>query len=313
MRSPLPTVKEACSILQQEESQRDVLQPENADSESFAMGHSADRCWTIIGYPKWHSKHKGGSQKKREKEMGQNSRWKNQEKGGKGKKVAVAASQRQGAKPENSGITLQKLEQLLRNMLSTGKNVNWTGGGSESDEDAECNFAGMVICNAAATMMKDWIVDLGASDHMTSDLAKLKNPVEAHNYPLIQLPNGKTSRITHVGSVRLNNDLELKNVLYGPDFKHNLISVNKLIKDDKCRVQFHPSMCTIQDEESEKIKEIGRVCNGLYYLINEDMKKIMSRLKLQGTKHSANLGEVGPGKHRLSKAMIWHLDVVMHQ
>ncbi|XP_074326518.1 uncharacterized protein LOC141664465 [Apium graveolens] len=80
MMTPLPTVEMACSSIQQEEAQRDVLRnTDNYVVEASAMyssrsgerfvdkgvctvcgakGHSGERCWTIVGYPKWHHKHK---------------------------------------------------------------------------------------------------------------------------------------------------------------------------------------------------------------------------------------------------------------
>lgn len=75
MLQPLPTVEVADAAIQQEESQSDLLS--RADIELSAMftksnlesrnvsctacggrGHSADKCWTVVGYPKWHHKHK---------------------------------------------------------------------------------------------------------------------------------------------------------------------------------------------------------------------------------------------------------------
>lgn len=69
MITPLPSVDFACSSLQQEESQRSVLNPVKAPMESFAMyskgsaetvicsacgvkGHMTEKCWTLVGYPK---------------------------------------------------------------------------------------------------------------------------------------------------------------------------------------------------------------------------------------------------------------------
>ncbi|XP_074342182.1 uncharacterized protein LOC141679630 [Apium graveolens] len=76
--TPLPSVDSASAMLQQEEAQRDLL-ASNRDTDTEVMtmyskgqsskiyncttcggkGHTADRCWTVIGYPKWHLKYKG--------------------------------------------------------------------------------------------------------------------------------------------------------------------------------------------------------------------------------------------------------------
>lgn len=69
---PLPSVDEAYNLLQQEESQRDVLLTMRNESDTLVMygksieemvqcsacgkpGHSKDKCWTIVGYPSWHN------------------------------------------------------------------------------------------------------------------------------------------------------------------------------------------------------------------------------------------------------------------
>lgn len=68
MQSPLPTVEAACKQLQQEESQRDVLNVSKVPLESSAMygkkgeelvctacggkGHKTEKCWTVVVYPR---------------------------------------------------------------------------------------------------------------------------------------------------------------------------------------------------------------------------------------------------------------------
>ena len=64
-------------------------------------------------------------------------------------------------------------------------------------------------------------------------------------------------------------------------FKHNLLSVNKLCHDEKCSVVFHESYCIIQDKDTNEVRGIGKGENGLYYLINEPMKKILKDLNAQ--------------------------------
>lgn len=72
---PLPTVESAYATLQQEESQKDLFTVAENDVSAMygraqneykgpactACGnknHSTDRCWTVLGYPRWHRKYK---------------------------------------------------------------------------------------------------------------------------------------------------------------------------------------------------------------------------------------------------------------
>ncbi|WOG95394.1 hypothetical protein DCAR_0414710 [Daucus carota subsp. sativus] len=71
MQIPLPTVEAACAVIQQEESQIDVLStgemeysamqtkgPGSSDNKSplctacGGKGHASDKCWSVTGYPK---------------------------------------------------------------------------------------------------------------------------------------------------------------------------------------------------------------------------------------------------------------------
>ena len=82
------------------------------------------------------------------------------------------------------------------------------------------------------------------------------------------MPNGKNSVISHKGSVLINTDLTLNDVLHVLTFKHNLISVHKLSKDECCKVLFEPTSCTIIDQTTSKVKVKGQAIHGLYYHID---------------------------------------------
>ena len=112
-----------------------------------------------------------------------------------------------------------------------------------------------------------WILDSGASDHICFDkdfFHELKKPHDKEHFVVIS--NGKRIKVNTTRSVKLANGLTLKNVLYALGFKFNLISVNELAKDMKCKVWFYDNQCFIQGHSMMKHLVLGRAKNALYYL-----------------------------------------------
>lgn len=79
-----------------------------------------------------------------------------------------------------------------------------------------------------------WIIDSGASAHMTSSSHTLSNLRHVASHMTINLPTGDDSQITHMGDAVLPNGLILKNVLVVIQFKHNLLSIHILARDNNC-------------------------------------------------------------------------------
>ncbi|KAL2905450.1 Retrovirus-related Pol polyprotein from transposon RE1 [Bienertia sinuspersici] len=184
MWSPLPTVEEACAKLQQEERQRELLSTVKEEGETSAMfskstnrtnsfgnlkgeeqgctvcggkKHTADKCWKVIGYPKWHAKSKKFPQKK-EKEQGTGI------KGRTGQNNKFAAST--NTQGDDIGLTAQQIEQLLK-LIPSGSKASKSG--YDTEEELDNSFAGMTSCFNATSCHNRWIIDSGASDHMVAD------------------------------------------------------------------------------------------------------------------------------------------------
>ncbi|GJY74211.1 hypothetical protein Tco_0478642, partial [Tanacetum coccineum] len=66
-------------------------------------------------------------------------------------------------------------------------------------------------------------------------------------------PNGTLAIISHVGNLKLSNNVIIYDVLVVPGYFVSLLSVNKLIRDSKMFVGFVENKCYIQDLEKEKI------------------------------------------------------------
>ena len=168
---PLPSVETACSILQQEELQREVLEEEqsiNAASALYSKGHEAlfskaseercghcgnkrhttEKCQQLIGYPHWHPKGRKSSQKKQSKELPRIP---------KGRTATYVESTTYKSTDGGISLTSSQIEQLLRLLPQP------TRASAESEKDEfEQSFAGNVYCSSASTKTTEWILDTGA-------------------------------------------------------------------------------------------------------------------------------------------------------
>ncbi|GJY39355.1 ribonuclease H-like domain-containing protein [Tanacetum coccineum] len=100
------------------------------------------------------------------------------------------------------------------------------------------------------------------------DISKLKLTVGYRNITL--------SKITHVGNLKLNNDVVLFDVFVVPEYCVCLLYVNRLIKDSKLSVGFDETKCYIQDLKKKRTLEIGSEFGGLYVFDKEYNKSVVS-------------------------------------
>ncbi|KAL2940477.1 Retrovirus-related Pol polyprotein from transposon TNT 1-94 [Bienertia sinuspersici] len=142
MKSPLPSVEEACNMLLQEEAQKENLKAVKSEGDPVALytkggnartneneegcnvcggkKHTSERCWKVIGYPKWHPMYKK-QLKLKEGESGK--KW-HPKKGSKTERVAANAQ----AQGEHTALTPQQIEQLLKLLPSS---CGWAHNASE--------------------------------------------------------------------------------------------------------------------------------------------------------------------------------------
>ncbi|KAI0523253.1 hypothetical protein KFK09_005647 [Dendrobium nobile] len=89
----------------------------------------------------------------------------------------------------------------------------------------------------------DWILDSGASSHLTADVNNLQQSAPYNGLDSISIANGSNLSIQNSGQSLLplpdsNSKLNLKNILHVPSISHNLLSVSRLTSDNNISISF---------------------------------------------------------------------------
>ena len=83
----------------------------------------------------------------------------------------------------------------------------------------------------------EWVIDTGATNHMVTTTHYFTTMQLVHNVT-VNLPNGQSVNVTHIGCIQLTASLLLTDVLCVPVFDFNLISVSKLTPSLQCCIFF---------------------------------------------------------------------------
>ena len=86
-----------------------------------------------------------------------------------------------------------------------------------------------------------WIIDSGATDHMTSKSQLFNTYTLNPSNKKIVVANGSLATIAGFEDIYITPTLILKNVLHVPKFSANLVAIQKLTHDLKCYAIFLPS------------------------------------------------------------------------
>jgi hypothetical protein len=93
-------------------------------------------------------------------------------------------------------------------------------------------------------------VNSGATDHITGELEKLSVHDKYHGGDQVHTASGAGMRINHVGHSILHfpiRDIHLKHILHVPHANKNLISVNRLVRNNHAFLEFHPNHFSLKD------------------------------------------------------------------
>ncbi|XP_075491104.1 uncharacterized protein LOC142529454 [Primulina tabacum] len=282
---PLPNLNRAYAMIIQEERVPDItLEKEHrSDAMAFAIqtpshsrgradgkektvacssckrtGHDAGSCFELIGYPDWWGDRPRGRGRGLTSRAQSGQRPAGNAIGGRGHGGQIRANaaqvtghgtiaQGQITETDKSGISGLSSEQwnVSLNLLNTQKDGN------------------QERLNGKRRIM-EWIIDTGASHHMTGRLESMSYVERVPACP-VGLLDGKETIAEKSGTVVFNEYLKLKNVLYVPNLKCSLISVSQLNEELNCVVQFNDKICVMQDRNSRMLIGAGEQREGLYY------------------------------------------------
>ena len=259
LMQPLPSIRNIYSLISQEEKQRQLGTP-HTTLEPAAMAvrqhqrpsnsnrkplhcthcdrdhHTIDTCYKLHGYPPGHRLHKSNRNKK-----GSSS----------------------SANHVQNNPTMQELKSAMPNLSDSEYQQILTM--MNDKKEPQANSAGL---SYYPLPLHRWLIDSGATDHITSTSHSFTSTNNNPSIPPVVLPSGEKASIISVGNASLNSSLSLNNVLYVPSFKVNLMSVSKLTQGLHCSISFFPNWCILQDLATRKTIGLGKQQGGLYYLVS---------------------------------------------
>ncbi|KAJ9560019.1 hypothetical protein OSB04_005179 [Centaurea solstitialis] len=114
-----------------------------------------------------------------------------------------------------------------------------------------------------------WMMDSGASHHLTSCPTTLSSISEYGGPDEVTLGDGTGLSISHIGSTKLSSKTKLLNlpdILCVPNMRTNLISVAKLCRTNNVSVEFFPFHFFVKDLKTGAPIMRGENINDVYYL-----------------------------------------------
>lgn len=214
------------------------------------LGHTIERCYEIVGYPPGWVKRSNNFVNK--PVVNHN----------------VVSNSGSSQLPFSTEQITKLMSLINDNSVGGSACSNMAGTFVNFNTFFNSNFDKFFNSNATKTSPNvnlGWIIDSGATQHMTGSSKGLLNTVDVSDLNMtVSHPNGTLAKIDKIGNLRLSNNITLFGVLIVPEYCVSLLSVHKLSKDSKLFVGFDESNCYIQDLSIMKNVGTGKECAGLY-------------------------------------------------
>lgn len=123
-----------------------------------------------------------------------------------------------------------------------------------------------VACLTQSSSLGPWVLDSGASDHISGNLRLLSHFTNATSIPFATFANGSKAEVKAVGRANPLPSLALDSVLHIPKCPFNLVSVSELTRSLNCSITFNNNSVVIQDRGTGRMIGAGYESQGLYHL-----------------------------------------------
>ena len=152
---------------------------------------------------------------------------------------------------------------------------------------------GTVLNITAPVLNNTWIIDSGATDHMTFDVRHVPT-LKPSSRNCVSTANGNTNTVLGERSSNLTKTLHLDSVLVVPSLNYNLLSVSQITTTLSCVVIFGPNSCVFKDIQTQQTIGYGIKKGMLYYLDLESTKsnKLQQALAVNSTTSSKKMNEI---------------------
>ena len=124
-------------------------------------------------------------------------------------------------------------------------------------------------CLTHTSSLGPWILDSGASDHISGNKDLFSSLTTTPTLPTVTLANGSQTMAKGIGLAHPLPSLPLTSVLYTPECPFNLISISKITRTLNCSIIFSDKFVTLQDRSTGKTIGIRRESQGLYHLTSQ--------------------------------------------
>jgi len=117
--------------------------------------------------------------------------------------------------------------------------------------------------------VSDWILDSGASHHITNDLDQLHLSQPYNGADQLVVGDGTRDTISNIGKTVLhtpNHLFHLSNVLHVPKISQKLLSVSSLCDTNSISIEFFPDCFLVKDLKTRVPILRGQHSNGLYHM-----------------------------------------------